>query len=157
MLDKTKALLDSFYGPFNKRLVELLGNGKFLWDELWTMKNVIAWRIVHYLNFEKKTKTPLRALVVFKLTTVILGDEEFYVANIKRNLMEMKLCIKPQRWSLIDKQKHIICSFSPIFNAMIQELKRRITYFNGILPWQPNIFSTDKLLLVGVCCVKGTH
>ena len=34
MLDKTKALLDSFYRPFNKRLVELLGNGKFLWDEL---------------------------------------------------------------------------------------------------------------------------
>ena len=34
MFDKTKALLDSFYRPFNKRLVELLGDGKFLWNDL---------------------------------------------------------------------------------------------------------------------------
>ncbi len=32
MLEKTRLLLDHFYRPFNKRLVELLGQGQFLWN-----------------------------------------------------------------------------------------------------------------------------
>ena len=32
MLDKTKELLDTFYGSFNKRLADLLNDNGFLWE-----------------------------------------------------------------------------------------------------------------------------
>ena len=34
MLEETKLILDEFFKPYNEKLAELLGDNKYLWNEL---------------------------------------------------------------------------------------------------------------------------
>ena len=36
MLPETRELLEEYYRPFNHRLVELLGDEKYYWNDIWT-------------------------------------------------------------------------------------------------------------------------